>query len=949
MAVHVIPKQTKVKMELYKGFTLGDVFYILACGAIMLLFVYANFTGHVYIGLAVTAMLLMMAVKSNGIRMYTNVGWLFKFMAFKKSYSKERKRSAGDMKMLIPYTGIIKTNEFGDFIDFKEYYAKVLEIRPINFYLLNETKQNMIINAFANALRRLGAGQYASLIKLNRPLVLDGLASFEIEKAMNVAKGFKNGNFSEREVRARQQIFEERERIINYLNYDRKIYNDCFYLVVYAGDKSLLSSTVNGIASALQSSSTPIITKELKAIELVAFLKANYSKYFDERELRDMPERDYLNWIMPDKVKFKPTKAEIDGVNYCYFTVTDYPLTVNNAWGAALTSVDTTRVCVNFTPLNKLAAERLVDRSLIEMQTQLLKASRLSAQIDKETAVNTMQQLLVSLKNENEQLFDVTMHICCEFDKKKEVKARLKEQGFKYNEMFCRQVDGFVSMNISKRDCTPEYVRGIQTTSLAAFFPFVSNLLQDENGVYLGYGESSVFVNFFKRDAERQNSNMIVIGRSGSGKSFATKTLLANLAADDAKIFVLDPEYEYKELCNRLGGKTIDVASGAKGRFNPFHVMFQLEGDDEEENDSMRAATFEMHLQFLEEFFRLILEGIPSDALETLNNLVIDLYKMKGITAKTDFTRLRPTDYPNFDDLYSLTLKRLGKEKDDYLRNNLKVVLNYVEKFASGGRNSGLWNGPSTISTDENFVLFSFQTLLANRNQQIARAQMLMVFKYLNGEIIKNREYNDKYRKGIKEEDRKRKIIVVVDEAHTFINPKYPIALDFMFDMAKRIRKYSGMQIIITQNIRDFMGSEDMIRQSSAIIAASQYSMIFSLAPNDVTELVKLYKNAGEINENEQDAIATAGTGVCFLITGAMSRSILQIEATDNIRAMFDRNFAYSIGQTDEFIQQQLNPTKASQPEEEVETDVGEIPEDVEVVENADEEVVEDTEENNEE
>ena len=108
-----------------------------------------------------------------------------------------------------------------------------------------------------------------------------------------------------------------------------------------------------------------------------------------------------------------------------------------------------------------------------------------------------------------------------------------------------------------------------------------------------------------------------------------------------------------------------------------------------------------------------------------------------------------------------------------------------------------------------------------------------------------------------------------------------------MAQMAKRIRKYSGMQIVITQNIKDFVGSPEIERQSSAVINASQYSFIFSLAPNDISDLVSLYRNAGEINEEEQDNIVTAGLGQAFLITGPMSRTSVRIVANDIIKAKF--------------------------------------------------------------
>ena len=239
--------------------------------------------------------------------------------------------------------------------------------------------------------------------------------------------------------------------------------------------------------------------------------------------------------------------------------------------------------------------------------------------------------------------------------------------------------------------------------------------------------------------------------------------------------------------------------------------------------------------------------------------------------ANTDLSTLTPEDYPIFDDLYDKILTDFQRASSEYNKNNLRILLNYVSKFSTGGRNAHLWNGPSTITTKENFIAFNFQSLLANRNNTIANAQMLLVLKYLDNEIIKNRDYNILHKAN-------RKIIIVIDEAHVFIDEKYPIALDFMYQLAKRIRKYNGMQIIITQNIKDFVGTEELARKSTAIINACQYSFIFSLAPNDMHDLCKLYEKAGEINETEQDQIINNPRGRAFVVTAPSNRTCVDIE-----------------------------------------------------------------------
>jgi hypothetical protein len=275
-----------------------------------------------------------------------------------------------------------------------------------------------------------------------------------------------------------------------------------------------------------------------------------------------------------------------------------------------------------------------------------------------------------------------------------------------------------------------------------------------------------------------------------------------------------------------------------------------------------------------------------------LNSVVTQVYHRKNINADTKVKDLKPEDFPIFDDLLTLIRDKVVEETDPYKKQNYQTIETYIEKFGTGGRNSNLWNGFSSVKTTENFVCFSFRTLLASDNESMANAQMLLVFKFLNAEVIRNRDFNLQYFADKELEEDHRRIVVAVDEAHTFINKKYPIALNFILQMAKRIRKYNGMLIIITQNIKDFVGTEEIAAQSTAIINACQYSLILTLAPADISDLVTLYRNAGGINTEEQTSITTARRGQVFLITSAMNRTTVQIEALATTKELFeDRNF----------------------------------------------------------
>lgn len=877
-----IPRKSRVKTEIYNNFTVGDLIVALVGIAISMFIITSNLPYKIYITLGFVAIYVCVYIPiSDGVKMYYGLFLLFKFMAYKKNYYKKPKNKNDDIKRIIPFTGL-STDKF---ISFGTYYGMAVEIMPSEFGLLTEDKQNMVIDTFSRALQRLATNQKASIVRTKMPMILDQMIRFEDDKYNNLIEMAERGLYGQSELDARSEVFEERLDCIRYLNEDSKIIKDHYFIVVYDTDREALETTVNGMVASLESSSTPVYTKIVTGDARLAFLRSTFTSNFDERELELLSPDDQIRWAFPDSVKFNSTTVSIDGEVNRIFTISDYPLEVGNAWMYNIFHMEETRVVVNITPMDRYKAERMLDKSLMEMALRMRKDAKESKKIENETQYQTLQELLQGIKNSNENLFEVNTHIIASEKVKKEVRAILRQNGFRYTENFARQIDGFVSSNISRLDTlNKSYNRGIQTSTVAAMYPFISNILQDERGFYLGYNSYPVFTNFFMRNNERVNSNMVIIGKSGSGKSFATKTLLANFAADNTRVFILDPENEYEYLCYNLEGKMIDVGSSINGIFNPFHIYPSLEGEEGGDDDSLN-----IHLQFLEQFYKIILPGISTDAFEALNSLTVELYEKKGINAHSDFASLKPEDFPIFDDLMDLLKEKLETVKDEYYQRNYQVAKTFIEKFASGGRNSNLWNGYTSVKTNENFVCFNFRSLIINRNDIIANAQMLLIFKFLDNEIAKNRDFNLKYFADAELEEDHRRIIVTVDEAHVFINKKFPIALDFMAQMAKRIRKYNGMQIIITQNIKDFVGSEEIAQQSTAVINASQYSLIFSLSPNDMTDLINLYRNAGGINEEEQDNIVTARRGQAFLITGPMSRTSVQIEALSTVKRLFEK------------------------------------------------------------
>lgn len=872
--MRIIPKSTKVKLQFYKDFTLPDVILALIVLLFAVLAVTSNLPQRFYIGIGIISLSVPLFIKSGEGRFYHSIWYLFKFAAVKKHYGKKMQGS-NNISNIIPFTGIKD-----GLITYPSYFSGVIEIQPVEFRLLAKERQDYIIDrVVSNCIKYVSGDQCLDIVKIDKPLILDGYIDSELQKMQGIVSNKESEDITEMEFRKRIEIIEDRLNIIDNINSENKVLCSHYYFIVYDSDEKTLNSTLQNMLQNL--SFAGINGHRLNDVELAVFLKYSYGSIFDERNVEKVKPEDYLDYIMPDEIKFNAMNT-VSGENSIYhFIVTDYPLKVGNAWGRKIFDIENTKVVMKLKPVDKDKAIKRIDNAIFELQSQSLLSGKASVQIDKAAHLETLNQLLIGLQTDNEILYDVTLIISAYDEKgknsvRKEVKKRLREDGFRFTDMFGRQHDAFFASEIGQYNKTG-ISRGIHSSSIAASFPFVSNGIMDEKGFMLGENKYPVFIDFFKRDKDRVNSNMVIIGRPGSGKSYAAKTILSNLTAEDSKIFVLDPENEYGKLAKSLGGKVVDVGAATEGRINPFQIIASL---DDEDNGKTNAGYY-AHLQFLEEFFRVILPGINQDSMETLNSLLIQMYAEKGIESKTNISKLKPKDFPVFDDFYLTVNIELEKTKDEYARNNLTVISNYINKFASGGRNSNLWNGCTTFSAKENFICFNFQSLLANKNNVTANAQMLLILKYLDNEIIKNRDYNIKHNKS-------RKIIVVIDEAHTFIDEKYPIALDFMYQLAKRIRKYNGMQIVITQNVKDFTGTPDIARKSSAIINVSQYSLIFSLSPNDMSDLCRLYEKAGEINETEQGDIINNPCGCAFLITSPLSRTNIRIVAPKQIEELFE-------------------------------------------------------------
>lgn len=870
--MRIIPKKIKVKNTVWKCYSMADVIVALIVFAIIFVAITSGaFAFAVIMGLLAVVMFMP---TQDGI-FYSCILENIKFLFAKKVYTENADKQKERVDALLNLKDI-KENGLIEYSG--GYFGRVIKVGQKNFGIEDVVQQNIDIDYLANALKMLDGTQCADIIKIDRPVNLDNFAQDLFGRLAEMKESVDGEEVRE----IKTAILRERIDRIDKMNNIRKQYLSDYYIVVYGRNELDLENTTINVASEINKCG--LNTKLLGRKETAIFLKYSFSRNFDEREIKEIEDNRLIAWVKPKNVEFRANSYTVDGTQAAVFAIADYPLRVRNAWGADVFNIPNTKVVLHVKPVDKFKAIKRIDKCIGEMETKQILSEKASEANSAETHRETMNALLDSLQTENESLLDVTLTITAynyldDDNYKKSVRRAIMTGNFKPSNLYGLQIEGFKSSAISPVSTLKNYERGINSSSLAAVFPFVRTFVMDDGGIMLGENKANGFpfiFNMWKRGNLYQNSNGMIIGKSGSGKSFFLKSLIANEWANDTRVIILDPEAEYLTLTKNLSGNLIDVGNAKEGRINPFHI-YKILTEDGLPADPV--VTFNTHLKMLESFFKIVFVGANSDVIELINNLAVEAYARKGIYETTDCTQLNAEDFPLFTDLLAVLREKNKEETDGLTLRDMRTAELYLQKFVSG-RYSDIWNAPSTLKVNADLIDFNFQSLFANKNNTVANAQMLLVFRFIEQEVINAREAN--------KSGKNLRTLIIADEAHLFIDAKFPIALDFFFSMSKRIRKYNGSFIPATQNIADWNANEELRSKTSAILKNSQYTFIFKLSAPDMKDVLDVYKAGDSFNADEQRMIISAVTGQVFFIGSTELRTNVKITTGEYIKSLFE-------------------------------------------------------------
>ena len=324
------------------------------------------------------------------------------------------------------------------------------------------------------------------------------------------------------------------------------------------------------------------------------------------------------------------------------------------------------------------------------------------------------------------------------------------------------------------------------------------------------------------------------------------------------KILVVDPEYEYKDLCFNLNGDWINAVGGSAGMINPLQVR-PSPRDDEQEKEADRLYRDEgygmndlaLHMKNLEIFFNLYIPSITDMQRAVLKKCLIELYRNFGIIWETDISLLEAEDFPVFSDLYQLVQKKAEEEADRQVYADLALLLYDIAE----GSDSFIWNGKSSIKdgagedNGSGSIIVLDTNALQETSDHIKRTQYFNILTWCWEQMSRNRE---------------ERVLLICDEAYLMIDQKVPQSLVYLRNVMKRARKYEGALAIISHSIVDFL-SESIKQYGQALLDIPCYKVLMGTDGKNLKETADLY----DLTEAEQELLLARKRGHALFMVGA--------------------------------------------------------------------------------
>ena len=526
--------------------------------------------------------------------------------------------------------------------------------------------------------------------------------------------------------------------------------------------------------------------------------------------------------IAPSAVKIAPKYIQI-GESYAQtLFVISYPRYLHSTWFSPIINIDMPMdISMFIHPIETASLLKTLRRSATQIQSQVHIEQQKGLVRDPalETAMQDIEELRDKLQQGTEKFFRFGLYITVYGENEKELDKQYKfitsilEAQLVYVKPAVFKTEQGFNSTLPLANDELNIGTNMNSGPLSTSFPFVSSTLSSTEGILYGINRHNNSLIIFDR-FKMENGNMVVFAKSGAGKSYTVKLEVLRSLMIGTDVIIIDPENEYKHLCETVGGTFIKISLNSTNHLNPFDLPKIQEDEDPE--DVLRN-----NIANLIGLLHLMLGSITPEEDSILDRALHETYAIRDISSKTNFNNIGKEAFPTMSDLYNVLRNMDGAED----------LATRLEKYTEGIF-AGFLNNSTNIRIDNQMVVFNIRDM----EEDLRPIAMYVVLQFIWGEMRTNMK----------------KRIVLVDEA--WIMMKYDDAASFLFGIAKRCRKYFTGLTTITQDVNDFLSSrygkpivtnssiQLLLKQSSAAIETIMETFYLT----DQEKFLLLESNVGE-------------------------------------------------------------------------------------------------------
>ncbi|HPX94693.1 MAG TPA: ATP-binding protein [Candidatus Moranbacteria bacterium] len=533
--------------------------------------------------------------------------------------------------------------------------------------------------------------------------------------------------------------------------------------------------------------------------------------------------------IAPSAMKIGANHLQVGETFARTLFVVAYPRYLNTNWFSPIINIDFSMDTAMFVhPINTAEILKTLRKSSTQVQSQIHIEEQAGKIRDPilESALQNIEELRDKLQQGTEKFFRFGLYMTVygksleEVEKScQQIEAILEAQMVYIKPAVLKVEQGF-SSTLPLANDELDIANNLNTAPLSTTFPFVSSDLSSNEGILYGINRHNNSLILFDR-FKLENANMVVFAKSGSGKSYTVKLEIFRSLMVGTNVIVIDPENEYKYLCETVGGTFIKLSLNSAYHLNPFDLP--KIGEDEDPEDVLRS-----NIASLIGLLHIMLGSVTPEEDSILDVAIRETYAMRDITPQSNFKSFTPTSFPTMSDLYEVIRNSEGGES----------LAKRMEKYTEGIF-AGVLNHPTNVQIDNQLVVFNIRDL----EEQLRPIAMYIVLQFIWNEM----------RSSLK------KRLVVVDEAWVMMQNED--AASFLFGIAKRCRKYYTGLTTITQDIADFMSS----RYGKPIVTNSSLQLLLRQSPAAIDTITETFY----LTDQEKFLLLESGVGEGIIFAGA--------------------------------------------------------------------------------